>query len=59
MDITSTYKHTKIKDHGIDCYNPNTIQDKLYFRDDQKSSFVPLTPQLFDEITCENSKIRF
>jgi len=49
MEVTSTFKHRKI---GLvnEGFNPNTIKDTLYFRDDKNKTFIPLDTLLFDQI---------
>jgi hypothetical protein len=57
MDTTSTLKFTKVtlRDEG---FNPNTIKDPLYFRDDANKTFVPITPALYDEIITGTIKAK-
>ncbi|KAK6179984.1 hypothetical protein SNE40_012217 [Patella caerulea] len=45
-DLTSTFKQRKV-DLIKEGYNPSVVKDPLYFRDDSKKTFVPLTFQLF------------
>jgi fatty-acyl-CoA synthase len=51
MDVTGTFKHkkTELVEQG---FNPHVItDDELYFRDDLKGAFVPLTKELYQRIT--------
>mmetsp|Transcript_18379 Transcript_18379/g.31295 ORF Transcript_18379/g.31295 Transcript_18379/m.31295 type:complete len:314 (+) Transcript_18379:1-942(+) len=49
MDTTSTHKLQKVqvRKEGIDI---NKITDKFYFRDDKQKKFVPLTPEIYEQI---------
>jgi fatty-acyl-CoA synthase len=49
MDVTGTLKQRKtdLQNQG---YDPTTIKDPLYFRDDAQRRYVPLTDVLFEAI---------
>uniref|UniRef100_U3K309 long-chain-fatty-acid--CoA ligase n=2 Tax=Ficedula albicollis TaxID=59894 RepID=U3K309_FICAL len=49
LEITGTFKQCKnnLVKEGFD---PGTIRDRLFFRDDARRSYVPLTPQTFAAI---------
>ncbi|KAL1115300.1 hypothetical protein AAG570_007331 [Ranatra chinensis] len=49
LPMTSTFKLKKI-DLQKEGYNPNLIQDPLYFFDSKSGTYTRLTPQLYDEI---------
>lgn len=55
MDITSTFKHMKVKlvEEG---FNPNQMTDPLYFLDEKNKNYVPLTVDIFNSVT--SGKIR-
>ena len=56
LDITGTYKLKK-RDLQEQGYNPDTIEDQLFFLDAKTVKYVPLTKDLYSQIT--NSKVRF
>jgi fatty-acyl-CoA synthase len=45
MDVTGTLKHTKrrLQEEG---YDPDRVEDPLYFRDDEARTYVPLNAEL-------------
>lgn len=49
VESTSTlkYKKTNLVNEG---FNPNKITDPLYFHDNSKKAYVPLTKQLYEDI---------
>ena len=49
IEITGTFKHLKfnLQKEG---FNPSTVVDPIYFRDDAAKTYVRLTPQLYDQI---------
>lgn len=49
LEITGTFKQCKsnLVKEGFD---PNVIQDRLFFRDNARKSYVPLTPDTFAAI---------
>ncbi|KAF1530301.1 Very long-chain acyl-CoA synthetase, partial [Eudyptes sclateri] len=49
LEITGTFKQCKgnLVKEGFD---PNVIKDPLFFRDDKKSSYVPLNPDTYAAI---------
>jgi len=55
MEITSTFKHRKV---GLTAegFDPQTIKDALYFRDDKQKTYIPLDITLYQKII--NSEIR-
>ncbi|XP_053355908.1 long-chain fatty acid transport protein 2-like [Clarias gariepinus] len=50
LDTTGTYKQMKVKltEEGFD---PKTIKDKMYFLDDRKKAYVPMTEDIFNSIS--------
>ncbi len=56
LEITGTFKHRKV-DLVREGFDPNTIQDPLFLRDDAQSTYVPLTPQLYEEICSGQRKL--
>lgn len=58
MDVTGTFKHkkTELVEQG---FNPHVItDDELYFRDDLKGAFVPLTKDLYQRITNNTTEAK-
>ncbi|XP_053479784.1 solute carrier family 27 member 2a [Ictalurus furcatus] len=55
LDTTGTYKQMKMKlsEEGFD---PGAIQDKLYFLDDRKKTYVTMTEDIFNSIS--NGQLR-
>ncbi|KAG7333581.1 hypothetical protein KOW79_003716 [Hemibagrus wyckioides] len=55
LDITGTYKQMKVKlsEEGFD---PTTIQDKMYFLDDRKKTYIPMTEDIYNSIN--NGQLR-
>ncbi|KAI5097869.1 solute carrier family 27 (fatty acid transporter), member 2a, partial [Silurus meridionalis] len=49
LDVTGTYKQVKVK-MAEEGFNPKTIQDNLYFLDDMKKTYVPMTEDIFNSI---------
>ncbi|NXU92320.1 S27A2 synthetase, partial [Xiphorhynchus elegans] len=49
LEITGTFKQCKstLVQEGFD---PHAIRDPLFFRDESRRSYVPLTPQTFAAI---------
>lgn len=56
MDVTSTFKHLKVKLVG-EGFNPNKIKGPLYFLDEKEKNYVPLTLDIFNAITSGKMKI--
>jgi len=50
LDMTGTYKLKK-REMQLEGYDPNTIEDKMYFLDQKEKKYVPLTPELYQKIT--------
>lgn len=50
MEVTGTFKQQKFRlvEQGFD---PSVILDPLYFLDDSKKSYVPMTKDIYDKIT--------
>ncbi|XP_040200804.1 long-chain fatty acid transport protein 6 [Rana temporaria] len=50
MEVTGTFKQQKFRlvEQGFD---PTAISDPLYFLDDSKQSYVPMTKDIYDKIT--------
>ena len=55
-DLTGTFKHKKVnlRDEG---FNPNEINDQLYFRKDDEKTFIKLNASLYEEIIDGKFKI--
>lgn len=55
LDITGTYKQMKVKlsEEGFD---PTTIQDEMYFLDDRKKTYIPMTEDIYNSIN--NGQLR-
>jgi len=51
LQTTATHKYQKFQ-LANEAFNPNNVQDPLYFRDDQQKTFIPLTPELYDRIVA-------
>lgn len=56
MDVTGTFKHLKVK-LAQQGFNPNTIKEPLYFLDEKKKMYVPLTLDIFHAVTSGKIKI--
>lgn len=56
LDVTGTFKQTKtgLAEEG---FNPNIIQDPLYFLDDSKKTYVPMTEEIFHSISQGNIRL--
>eukprot|EP01097_Dermamoeba_algensis_P010533 TRINITY_DN7847_c0_g1_i1.p1 TRINITY_DN7847_c0_g1~~TRINITY_DN7847_c0_g1_i1.p1 ORF type:complete len:632 (-),score=97.89 TRINITY_DN7847_c0_g1_i1:169-2064(-) len=52
MEITSTFKHKKT-DLIVEGFNPDTIGDPLYFRDDTQHRYVRLDRDLYHKIVTK------
>ncbi|PIO34759.1 hypothetical protein AB205_0022630 [Aquarana catesbeiana] len=50
MEVTGTFKQQKFRlvEQGFD---PSAISDPLYFLDDSKQSYLPMTKDIYDKIT--------
>lgn len=55
MPVTTTFKMIK-KDLQSEGFDVNKVKDKMYFLDPSTSTYVSLTPKLYDDIV--NGKIR-
>jgi len=57
IEITGTFKHLKfnLQKEG---FNPSTVVDPIYFRDDAAKTYVRLTPQLYDQIVGGDLRAR-
>ncbi|KAL6055373.1 Long-chain-acyl-CoA synthetase, partial [Balamuthia mandrillaris] len=54
MDTTSTFKHKKA-DLVNEGFNPDLVNnDKLYYRDDRKKAYVPVSRALYQDITQQH-----
>jgi len=49
LDATGTFKHRKVE-LVKDGFDPNVIDDPLYFDDPRAGAYVPLTPEIYREI---------
>ena len=56
IDATNSFKQVK-KQLQQEGYNPHIINDPLYFLHPEKNRYLPLTPQLYEDII--NHRIRF
>ena len=56
LDITGTYKLKK-RAMQLEGYDPSIIKDKMFFLDIKKKEYVPLTPELFDDINQKRVRI--
>ena len=56
MEATGTFKLQKFKlvEEG---FSPLKISDSLYFMDNLKKSYVPLTKEIFDQIILGKIKL--
>ena len=56
VEITGTLKHKKVdlRNQGFD---PNAIDDQLFFKDDVKKTYVPLTPELYTKIASGEIRV--
>ncbi len=55
IEITATFKHRKV-DLVKDGYDPNTIEDPLFIRDDERGTYVPLTSAMIRRL--ESGEVR-
>ncbi len=56
MEITGTFKLRKV-DLVKDGFNPDTIPDPLYWFDQERNSYEPLTVEAFEDISAGRVKI--
>ena len=56
LDITGTFKLKK-RDLQLQGYNPDNIEDELFFLDNKSNQYIPLDKHLYEEIS--SNKIRF
>ncbi|KAL0154184.1 hypothetical protein M9458_050510 [Cirrhinus mrigala] len=56
LDVTGTFKQVKgqLVQEGFD---PNVIQDKLFFLDESKQAFVPMTEEIYSLITKRHMRL--
>lgn len=56
IDATNSFKQVKqrLQQEG---FNPDLIKDPLYFLDPRTDSYVPLTPEIYQDIV--DQKVRF
>ncbi|XP_017261330.1 hsFATP2a_ACSVL_like domain-containing protein [Kryptolebias marmoratus] len=56
LEMTGTFKMKKVKlvEEG---FNPALIQDPLYFLDSEKSTYVPLTDELYRAVASQEIKL--
>ena len=49
VEITGTFKHKKVelRNQG---FNPSSMSDPIFFKDDKAKTYVPLTKELYDKI---------
>ncbi|XP_022542722.2 very long-chain acyl-CoA synthetase [Astyanax mexicanus] len=50
IDLTGTFKQMKVK-LSEEGFNPTIIRDPLYFLDDKKKTYVPMTEEIFNSIS--------
>lgn len=56
VDLTGTFKLKKL-DLQKEGFNPNVIQDKLYYLNNKVGAYEPLNPDVYNRIL--NGEIRF
>ncbi len=56
MHITVTYKHRKT-DLVKEGFDPNLVQDPLYFLEPEKGTYVPLDKQVLQKIVSGRAKL--
>lgn len=56
IEVTVTFKQTK-SGLASDGYDPNVVDDLIYFDHPERQAYVPLDPALYDDI--QSGKIRF
>ena len=56
LDITGTFKLKK-RDLQLQGYNPEDIEDELFFLDSRSNQYIPLDKHLYQEISL--NKMRF
>ncbi|KAL4660738.1 very long-chain acyl-CoA synthetase-like [Arapaima gigas] len=56
LDVTGTYKQVKVK-LVKEGFNPAAIQDPLYFLDERRKSYVPLTTEIYSSIESGDIKL--
>jgi len=56
MDVTGTLKHTKLRLQS-EGFDPAVIADRLYFRDDEAGTYVPVTTELARRISAGEVKL--
>lgn len=49
LNITGTYKQVKLQ-LAEEGFNPKAVQDEMYFLDDRKKIYVPMTEDIFNYI---------
>mmetsp|Transcript_16804 Transcript_16804/g.65640 ORF Transcript_16804/g.65640 Transcript_16804/m.65640 type:complete len:634 (-) Transcript_16804:4306-6207(-) len=57
MDTTSTMKFTKVKFRN-EGFDPQKVQDKMYFRNDSLKKFEAVTQELYDKIAAGTIEAR-
>ncbi|XP_062318627.1 hsFATP2a_ACSVL_like domain-containing protein [Osmerus eperlanus] len=56
LEMTGTFKMKKVR-LVEDGFNPSTIQDRLYFLDSDKKTYVPLTEEIYSSIASREIKL--
>jgi fatty-acyl-CoA synthase len=56
MDVTGTLKQRKVALQG-EGFDPQSIADPLYVRDDAAGTYVPLTPERYREIAAGRARL--
>ncbi|KAL6479599.1 hypothetical protein MHYP_G00130320 [Metynnis hypsauchen] len=51
LEVTGTFKQVKMR-LAEEGFNPNTIRDPLYFLEDRKRTYVPMTEEIVNSITA-------
>jgi len=56
IEITATFKHKKAnrRNEGFD---PSIIKEPLFFRDNKKKAYIPITKEIFDWIMKGDAKL--
>jgi len=57
LEVTGTFKHTK-GDLQREGFDPTTIPEPLYVKDDKKKAYVPLDKALYQQIVSEGGQAK-
>jgi fatty-acyl-CoA synthase len=56
IEVTGTFKHRKV-DLVKEGFDPASIDDELYFRDAEAGAYVPLTPEVYEQVCAGDKRI--